>query len=261
MRGCDPKKVLVGAADAVDWARRMAGRGIEPGGVRIDWPALIRFKDSFTGPRPAARRAGFEQAGIACFDGRARFVGPTVLRVGDEELEGRHIVIATGAKPQPLGIAGEEHLTISDDFFDLAELPERVLFIGGGYISLEFAGVAATVGAQVTVLHRSGHLLRGFDEDLADQLTAYLRSQGPRYSVGYCRLRYRRAGWRGWPSRRPRRPGPHTFEADLVVHGAGRVPNVDDMGLDVAHVAFDRRGVRGERVPAERIEPGGVRRG
>ena len=243
LRGCDPKKVLVGAADAVDWARRMAGKGIEPGGVRIDWPALIRFKDSFTTPRPVARRAGFEQAGIACFDGHARFVGPTKLQVGDEELESRHIVIATGAKPMRLGIDGEEHITISDDFFDLAVLPERVLFIGGGYISLEFAGVAAAAGAQVTVLHRSGHLLRGFDEDLADQLTAYLRSQGLDIQLDTAVSGISEQG--GVLAVAATTPaGPRTFEADLVVHGAGRVPNVDDMGLEEANVAFDRRGVR-----------------
>ena len=237
LRGCDPKKVLVGAADAVDWARRMAGKGIEPGGVRIDWPALIQFKDSFTTPRPAARRVGFEQAGIACFDGHARFVRPTVLRVGDDELEGRHVVIATGAKPMPLGIGGEEHITISDDFFDLDVLPARVLFIGGGYISLEFAGVAAAAGAQVTVLHRSGHLLRGFDEDLADQLTAYLRSHGLDIQLDTAVSGIAEQGGRLTVAATTS-AGPRTFEADLVVHGAGRVPNVDDMGLEEAHVAF-----------------------
>ena len=243
LRGCDPKKLLVSAADAVDWARRMAGNGIEPGDVRIDWPALIRFKDSFIKPRPAARRAGYEQAGIACFDGHARFVRPNALQVGDEELEGRHVVIASGAKPMPLGFAGEEHVTLSDDFFDLAALPERVLFIGGGYISLEFAGVAAAAGAQVTVLHRSGHLLRGFDEELADQLAAYMRSRDLEIQLDTSVSGISK-GNGGLAVSATTPDGDRTFEADLVVHGAGRAPNVDDMGLDVGGVDFDRRGVR-----------------
>ena len=129
-------------------------------------------------------------------------------------------MIATGAKPQPLGIAGEEHLTISDDFFDLAEPPERVVFIGGGYISLEFACVAATAGAQVTVLHRSGHLLRGFDEDLADQLTAYLRSHGLDIQLDTAVSGIaEQDGGLAVAATTP--AGPRTFEADLVVHGGG----------------------------------------
>ena len=195
LRGCDPKKVLVGCGRCGGLARRMAGKGIEPGGVRIDWPALIRFKDSFTTPRPAARRAGSEQAGIACFDGHARFVRPTMLRVGDEELEGRHVVIATGAKPMSLGIAGEEHITISDDFFDLEVLPERVLFIGGATFRWSLprrrSGRCSGDGAPPQRAPAAG--LRRRPCGSAHRLLAVTWLDIP---TGYCRLRHRRAGWR-----------------------------------------------------------------
>src|SRR5262249_10638328 len=111
LRGCDPKKVLVGAAQAVDWARRMKGNGIRSEQLRIDWSELMRFKRTFTGPVPRNREAAFAKAGIATFHGRARFVGPSSVQVGDEVLEGRYVVIAAGQKPADLKIAGEEHLT------------------------------------------------------------------------------------------------------------------------------------------------------
>src|SRR5436189_386585 len=76
LRGCDPKKVLVSAAAAVDAARALADKGIRPDGLALDWPALMRFKRTFTDPVPAARRAAFAQAGIETFDGIARFAGP-----------------------------------------------------------------------------------------------------------------------------------------------------------------------------------------
>src|SRR5438093_1561707 len=103
LRGCDPKKVLVSAAAAVDAARALAGKGIQPDGLRLDWPALMRFKRTFTDPVPAARRSALARAGIETFDGVARFVGATRLSVDGELLEAtRALAIATGAVPVPL---------------------------------------------------------------------------------------------------------------------------------------------------------------
>ena len=116
LRGCDPKKVLVGAAEAVDWTRRMKGRGIQAAELQIDWPELMRFKRSFTEPVTKQRENDFAKAGIAAFHGRARFAGPTTVQVGDETLEGRYVVIAAGEAPTDLGIPGAEHLTTSDQF-------------------------------------------------------------------------------------------------------------------------------------------------
>src|SRR5712692_4891636 len=98
LRGCDPKKVLVGASEVVDWTRRMKGKGINGDAVGIEWPELMRFKRSFTGPVPKHREEGFAKAGISAFHGRARFVGPTAVQVGDDVLEGRYVVVAAGAK-------------------------------------------------------------------------------------------------------------------------------------------------------------------
>ena len=81
LRGCDPKKVLVGAAEAVDWVRRMKGKGIQATRLQIDWPELMRFKRSFTEPVPKRREDGFAKAGIAAFHGRASFAGPAIRRV------------------------------------------------------------------------------------------------------------------------------------------------------------------------------------
>ena len=80
LRGCDPKKVLVGAAEAVDWIRRMKGKGIQAEKLQINWPELMRFKRSFTEPVPKRREDGFATAGIAAFHGRARFAGPNRSR-------------------------------------------------------------------------------------------------------------------------------------------------------------------------------------
>src|SRR5260370_27994062 len=98
LRGCDPKKVLVGAADVIDWNRRMEGKGIR-GEARIEWPELMRFKRSLIEGVPKNREEGLARAGIAALHGRAQLVGPTSVRVGETLLEARHVVVAAGMKP------------------------------------------------------------------------------------------------------------------------------------------------------------------
>jgi glutathione reductase (NADPH) len=243
LRGCDPKKVLVGAAEAVDWVRRMKGKGIRAEEIRIDWQELQRFKRSFTESVPKNREEGFAKAGIATFHGRARFVGPSSLQVNDEVLEGRYVVIAAGQKPADLKIAGTEHLTTSEQFLELDELPKRILFIGGGYIAFEFAHVAVRAGARVAIAHRGPHPLPRFEPDLVDQLVNSTRELGVDVQLGTEVIRVEKSSGqlvvRTSASGRER-----TFEADMVVHAAGRVPEIDDMNLDAAGVAWDGRGVK-----------------
>src|SRR5260370_34525351 len=148
LRGCDPKKVLVGAAEAVDWARRMKGDGIRAEQLKIEWSELMRFKRTFTEPVPKNSEAEFSKAGIATFHGRARFVGRSTIQVGEESLEGRYVVIAAGHKPADLKIPRVELLTTSEQVFELENLHSRVLFIGGGDITFEFAQVSLGGGSE-----------------------------------------------------------------------------------------------------------------
>jgi len=242
LRGCDPKKVLVGAAEAVDWVRRMKGKGIHAEKLQIDWPELMRFKRSFTEPVPQRREEGFAQAGIAAFHGRARFAGPTTLQVGEEILEGRYLVIAAGMVPADLKIPGAEYLTTSDQFLDLNDLPRKILFIGGGYIAFEFAHVAARAGMQVTVLHRGSQPLALFDPDLVDQLVGRTRELGIDVHLETEAIAIEKSAGqlfvRALASGETR-----TFQTDMVVHAAGRVPEINDLNLDAAGIKWDKRGV------------------
>ena len=108
LRGCDPKKVLIGAAELIDWNNRMRGKGVSSEGNRIDWPVLMRFKRTFTCPVPQSNEDGFAGAGIAAFHGRVRFTDRTKLPLGYDTLTGRYVVIAAGARPATLAIPGEE---------------------------------------------------------------------------------------------------------------------------------------------------------
>ena len=243
LRGCDPKKVLVGAAEAVDWVRRMKGKGIRAEGICIDWQELMRFKRSFTEPVPKNREEEFAKTGVAAFHGRARFAGPSSVQVNDEVLEGRYVVIAAGQKPADLKIAGTEHLTTSERFLELDELPKRILFVGGGYIAFEFAHVAVRAGAQVTIADRGPRPLPRFDPDLVDQLVKSSRELGVDVQLG-TEVRGVEKSSGQLVVRASASGQQRTFEADMVVHSAGRVPEIDDMNLDAAGVAWDGQAVK-----------------
>ena len=244
LRGCDPKKVLVGAAEVIDWNQRMRGKGIRAEQARIEWPDLMRFKRSFTEPAPKSKEAYFSKKGIAAFHGRARFIAARSIQAGEYVLEARNVVVAAGAKPQDLKIAGAEHLITSDRFLELDELPKRILFVGGGYISFEFAHVAARAGAQATILHRGSRPLVRFDPDLVDRLVR--RSSGIGIDVqlnSHVKAIAKNPG--GLTVLVSTAGGEREFETDLVVHGAGRAPEIDDMDLAKAGVEWDPlRGVK-----------------
>jgi glutathione reductase (NADPH) len=221
----------------------MKGRGIHAAELQIDWPELIRFKRSFTEPVTKRREDDFAKAGIVAFHGRARFAGPTTVQVGEETLEGRYVVIATGEAPADLGIPGAEHLTTSDQFLELNELPRRILFIGGGYIAFEFAHVAALAGSQVTVLHRGPRPLALFDPDLVDQLVERTRELGIDLHLETEATEIEKSSAQ-LIVRALASGETHTFQADMVVHSAGRVPEIGDLNLDAAGIEWEKRGVR-----------------
>ncbi|HEV7263582.1 MAG TPA: NAD(P)/FAD-dependent oxidoreductase [Falsiroseomonas sp.] len=238
LRGCDPKKMLVSGEEAVDAVQRMRGHGVE-GEARIAWPELMAFKRSFTGPVPEKQEQRYRDRGIDAFHGLARFVGPDRLAVDGRVLEARHVLIATGARPAPLGIPGAEHVVTSDDFLELEALPARIVFVGGGYIAAEFSHLAARAGARVTVLQRGVRMLPHFDADLVGWLMERFSELGIEVRTGAAATRVERtgdgilvhaeAGGQAW-----------SVPADLVVHAAGRVPDLESLDLAAGGVRLER---------------------
>jgi len=240
VKGCIPKKVLIGAAEVIERANAMKNNGIS-GDLRIVWPDLIRFKRTFTDSVPITRKETFAKEGIDTFHDHARFLGRNTLQIGDKALSTRFIGIATGAVPSKLGIPGEEFVKTSDEFLAMESLPERIFFIGGGIISFELAHVAAKAGAKVTILHRSGRVLKEFDPFLVDILMQAMKESGieiltdmPVASIEKSAETFLvHAG----------KVGKKVFETDMVVHGAGRVPNTAGLDLNAGGVAVDERGI------------------
>jgi glutathione reductase (NADPH) len=239
LRGCDPKKVLVGVAEAIDHSGRMRGKGIAGGEPVIAWNALIKFKRTFTEPVPAMKEKSFTKNGIDAYHGRARFRGPHSVEVGGEVLEGRFILIAVGAVPMRLDIPGEQHLTTSTEFLELDQLPKKIVMVGGGFIAAEFSHIAARAGAQVTVLQRADHMLTAFDADLVGWLMEKFHEMGIDVRLGTSVTAIEKNG-DGLSVRASSNGKDEVFAADLVVQAAGRVPDLDPLDLAAAGVESEK---------------------
>ena len=239
LRGCDPKRVLSGASELVDWHRRMLGHGVT-GETSLDWSALMTFKRTFTDPVPQGREAAFRKLGIATYHGFGRFSSADQFVADGKELTAKFFVIASGARPAPLGIPGEEYVKTSTDFLNFAQLPSRIGLIGAGYIAFEFAHIAARAGAKVIMLGRS-RPLKHFDSDLVARLVEHTRSLNVDVRIDSPVQGIDRTGAEFRVNCRAL-TGPEFVSVDVVIHAAGRIPKTSELDLARANVETDASG-------------------
>ena len=242
LRGCDPKKILRRAAEIIDAAHLLTGKGIDTNGLSINWTDLMGHKRGFTDPVSDRAERNLSGMGVKTLHGTARFTGTNALEIDNTSVEARHFLIATGARPRPLDFPGADHLIDSTEFLNLEHLPPRIVFVGGGFISFEFAHIVARAGARATIIDRGARPLKGFDPDLVELLVtrssdvgidlhrettvSSVSKHGSTYNIDLVTN------------------GEITnIEADLVVHGAGRIPHLDSLDLDAADIARGERGV------------------
>ncbi|MBA9079084.1 dihydrolipoyl dehydrogenase family protein [Rufibacter quisquiliarum] len=242
LRGCDPKKVLVQAAELVERAMGMQQKGIK-GKAVLSWPELMSFKRTFTDPVPESREKSFRKAGITTYHGTATFISENVIQVGDGQLEAEQFVIAAGAMPNKLNIPGEEFLIDSTGFLDLEQLPQDIVLVGGGYIAMEFAHIAVRAGAKVTIVHRGELPLKNFETDLVKLLLKATRDVGIEVILETEVKSIERTG-EHYVVRAKQQNQEITINADIVVHAAGRTPELENLRLENANVTYSKRGVK-----------------
>lgn len=242
LRGCDPKKMLRRGAEIIDAASSFEGKGISRGNLRINWTDLINYKRTWTVPFPKRYEKSLKERGIHLFSGKAFFTSQRTVQVGHDELEADFFLIATGAKPMSLPILGAEHMMSSSDFMELDQLPEQVLFVGGGFISFEFAHMAVRTGSKIIVLDLFERPLPAFEPDLVDALVEHSKKLGIDFYAKTVVESISKLE-KGFLVTAKVDGKEQKFQADLIVHGAGRVPAIDDLNLKKAEVKTTKRGI------------------
>jgi len=240
IRGCVPKKLLAYASRFRAEFEDAAGYGWTVPHPSLDWPTLIANKDKEIARLEAAYIATLEKAGVAIVKTRAVIANPNVVQLADgKRVRAKYILIATGGTPtygDP--IPGIEHAISSNEAFHLPQLPKHVVIQGGGYIAIEFAGIFAGLGSQVTVVYRGENILRGFDDDVRVHVRADMEKQGIKVFVGCKATAIERADKRY----SVHLSGGNRATADCVMFATGRAPNVNKFGLKEAGVALAENG-------------------
>lgn len=240
-RGCDPKKVLVGLTEILNRAEKMKGRGIIEM-PDISWTDLMKYKETFTDAIPAATEKDLEALGIEMYHQSPKFLDERTISVEGKTVKFDKLVIATGMKPLELPIPGRELPIKSDDFLELKELPESMIFIGAGYIGMEFAHIAARCGVDVTVMDSEPAPLSNFDQDMVKYITESSEKLGIKFQfnadvkeVEKLQKNYRVTADQN---------GKEIFvKARCVVNTAGRVPAIEELELKKGNIEFSKKGI------------------
>lgn len=241
--GCVPKKAMWLAAD-LSARIALAGQvGFDalPSPARLDWPAFIAHRQRYITHIHASYRGRLAEAGIVHVAARGRLLDArTVVTDAGARLQAPHLLVATGSRPRRPHVPGAQWGGVSDDFFQWQQAPARVALVGGGYISVELAGVLHALGSRVDVFLRGQRLLERMDAELVSQLQDHYRAQGIGLHSGHHLTAIERApsGAQVLVADDARRDGPF----DAVVFAIGRQANSDGIGLAQLGVALADNG-------------------
>lgn len=240
IRGCVPKKLFVYASRFRDAFEDSVGFGWTPGEAQFDWPTLLANKN-----REIERLSGIyvrnlEATGVEIIRTRAELADQHTVRLLSENrtVTAHRMLISTGAWPFVPEFPGSEHAITSNEAFELKTLPERMVIVGGGYISVEFAGIFQGLGVAVTQLYRGEQILRGFDDDLRHGLADEMRLRGVdlRTNTDIVEI----AGNKG--AYTVTLKDGSQLETELVMYATGRNPNTQGLGLENAGVELGDKG-------------------
>lgn len=242
LRGCDPKKILRRSAEIVDAARLLDGKGIDGHHLSINWADVMRHKHGFTDPVPHNTEESLRSGGVTTLHGVAAFTDDAHIDIDGVNVEANKILITAGARPRELDFPGHEHLINSTDFLNLPHLPPRIAFIGGGFVSFEFAHIAARAGSSPVIIDRGRIPLKGFDPDLVELLlqrgaTAGVAVQRDSKITSVAKTP------QGFRITMEQAGEETTMDTDLVVHGAGRTADLGRLNLEAGGVAGTPRGI------------------
>jgi glutathione reductase (NADPH) len=242
LSGCQPKKWFYEVAEVIAKSRHLEAKGITTAAAG-DWHAVWEQKQRFTENIPESTVKGLCEAGIDFLQGTAAFKDDHILDVDGHEFGADFFIVATGPKPAAIPLEGVEHLVTSSEFLERSSLPGRIVFVGGGFISFEFAHFAARIGSQdrsITILEANDRPLQLFDQEMVDLLLKASAKDGidVRSNIQITAIDEQGAVFC------VRTDSDLSFEADLVVHGAGRVANIEDLNLESIGVSTSKKGIQ-----------------
>ena len=236
--GCVPKKLFVYGSQFGEEFDDANGYGWRTDKPDFHWPTLRDNKSREIERLNGVYRNLLESAGVYLFETRAVLEDAHTIRVGEETVTARYILIATGSWPTVPEFPGSDLAITSNEAFYLPTFPERVLILGGGYIAVEFAGIFAGLGAKTTLAYRGELFLRGFDEGVRQFVLEEMTAKEVHFRLRTQMESVQRHG----DGLRCRFANGDCVDADLVMAATGRLPASAGLGLEKAGVALAANG-------------------
>jgi len=240
-RGCDPKKVLLGPTEVWDTAKQLQGKGLKKP-PKINWGKLQKFKRRFTSAVPIETEENLEKLGMTLYHQSPKFLDHNTLSVEGKRVHAKKIILATGYEPHQLPFDGSDHLMESDDFLKMKKMPKSILFVGAGYVGMEFAHMAARAGSKVTVIDTADRPLGPFDEDLVQELTEYSKRLGIEF-IFKADVKSIKNGKKNFKVHYEKDGQTKKVKVRKVFNTAGRVPAISGLDLEKGGVDYDKTGI------------------
>ncbi|MCL4135155.1 UNVERIFIED_CONTAM: hypothetical protein GTU68_032423 [Idotea baltica] len=242
--GCVPSKALINAAKSYHSLKKMEAVGISIEPPKVDFATVMEKVDEIVqGIYQHETPDIFQNMGIDVYvnDNGAKFIDYHTISIGDEQLSGKHFVISTGSSPRIPDIEGMEHASIlhNENFWELREKPEKIVFIGGGVISVELGQSLARLGSEVCIMERNDRIMKVTDPEVGAYLTEQIEKEGVKIITNANILKFTDKNTLSYESEGETK----TVTADHFFVAAGRSANAEGMDLENAGVEFTHRGI------------------
>lgn len=244
IRGCVPKKLMVYGSHFPELFHDAAGYGWKVGDTHLDWEYFITAIDKEVNRLSQLHIGWLQKAGVELFPNRASLLDNHTVEVGDRKITADKILIAVGGRPIKPDIPGMEEFGItSNEMFKLKEKPKHIAIIGAGYIGTEFACIMRGLGSEVTQITRGEKILKGFDEDIRDNIEEGMTNNGIKLIKKNVVKLVEKVpeGIKLTLSEENAEP----VIADVFLIATGRVPNVEGLGLEKAGVELVPSSIEG----------------
>lgn len=242
--GCVPSKAILKSAHIVALAKKAKAYGLNAIDISYDFSNIMkRVKRVIKTIEPHDSVKRYEGLGVECINGHAHIKSPYAVEVNGQTLTSKAIIIATGASPVIPKIKGLENVRYktSETIWDLEELPERLLVMGGGPIGVELAQAFSRLGSKVTVVEKNTQILSREDQSVADLVKKSLEADGVEVLTGYKGVEFK-GSHEAQSVYCESEKGIKDIPFDLVLLAMGRRPNVEGFGLEELGVSISPQG-------------------
>ena len=238
--GCVPKKVMWNTSRIAEILNQAESYGFAVDIKDFDWGTIKTARDAYVAKLNDIYNRNLDSSGIDKILGWCRFIDRKTIEVDGSRFEAGHILIATGGHPIVPEVSGSELGITSDGFFELERRPRRVAIVGAGYIATEFAGVLHALGSEVIQVLRKQKILRTFDNDLHDLVMQQMEASGIQFETEF--LTHQLGVESDGSMTLYSQEGRSISRLDCVIWAVGRQANVDNLGLEKAHVKLNHQG-------------------